>query len=218
MPSNPEKFSPETGLQALAAIYDANAANLYTYFNYSLQQIPCNTTSSAQYSLARNCTDCANAYKTWLCAVTIPRCEDFSNPSDWLMPRNAAQNFINGSSLMSMEPASTDQTLLQSVATNSSRNPVIDQTIEPGPYKEVLPCKDLCYELVRSCPAALGFGCPLAKKGLEDSYGRPGTGQIRCNYLGANYYVSGAHRHTRSVTSIAAFFVLSIVWNYSTML
>ncbi|KAG9818558.1 hypothetical protein KCU77_g17340, partial [Aureobasidium melanogenum] len=40
-------------------------------------------------------------------------------------------------------------------ATNSSRNPtIIVDTIAPGPYKEVLPCQDLCYSLVRSCPAA----------------------------------------------------------------
>jgi len=30
------------------ALYDSYAAQMYRYFNYSLQQIPCNTTSSAQ--------------------------------------------------------------------------------------------------------------------------------------------------------------------------
>ena len=44
--------------------------------------------------------------------------------------------------------------------TNSSRNPLIDQVIKPGPWKEVLPCEDVCYRLVQSCPAALGFACP----------------------------------------------------------
>src|SRR5271156_4437513 len=99
VPSNPDKFSPTTGLPDLAATYDQNAATLYQAFNYSLQQIPCNTTSSAQYSLARNCDDCASAYKQWLCAVTIPRCDDFSSTAPWLMPRNTAQNFVNGSSM-----------------------------------------------------------------------------------------------------------------------
>jgi calcium channel MID1 len=197
VPTNPDKFSPETGLANLAALYDSNAAQMYQYFNYSLQQIPCNTTSSAQYSLARTCDDCARAYKQWLCAVTIPRCADFSNPSGYLKPRNVGQPFINGSSISSDLSLSTgqDQTLLAAVATNSSRNPLIDTSIQPGPYKEVLPCEDLCYGLVQSCPASLGFACPIAGKGLEESYGKRVNGSegiISCSYLGAAYYLSGS--------------------------
>jgi calcium channel MID1 len=87
-------------------------------------------------------------------------------------------------------------TLLNLMATNSSRNPLIDQTIEPGPYKEVLPCEDLCYDLVQSCPAILGFGCPIRGKGLELSYGKRSndSGIITCSYLGAAYYLSGSGR------------------------
>jgi calcium channel MID1 len=197
VPTNPDKFSPETGLANLAALYDSNAAQMYQYFNYSLQQIPCNTTSSAQYSLARTCDDCARAYKQWLCAVTIPRCADFSNPSGYLKPRNVGQPFINGSSISSDPSLSTgqDQTLLDAVATNSSRNPLIDTSIQPGPYKEVLPCEDLCYGLVQSCPASLGFACPITGKGLEESYGKRVNGSegiISCSYLGAAYYLSGS--------------------------
>lgn len=57
----------------------------------------------------------------------------------------------------------------------------------PGPYKEVLPCEEMCYELVRSCPASLEFACPLAERGLEISYGKPSSDQINnmtCNYVG----------------------------------
>lgn len=192
VPTNPEKYSPLTGLPELSALYDSNAASLYTYFNYSLQQIPCNTTSTAQFSLTRNCDDCARAYKAWLCAVTIPRCEDYSNDAPHLKPRNVGQPFINGSTI-GPQSSHFDQSLLAAVATNSSRNPIIDQDINPGPYKEVLPCEDLCYDLVQSCPAALGFGCPYAGRGLEDSYGkRNHSGFITCSYLGAAYYLSGS--------------------------
>lgn len=196
VPANPNKFSPTTGLQDLAATYDQNAAAMYQLFYYSLQQIPCDTTSDAQYSLARNCDDCAHAYKQWLCAVTIPRCEDFSNLSPWLKPRNTAQNFVNGSSLTFAANDATGQALLNSVATNQSRNPLIDSAIAPGPYKEVLPCEDLCYDLVQSCPAILGFGCPIRGKGLEQSYGSRSndSGIITCSYLGAAYYLSGSRR------------------------
>lgn len=69
-------------------------------------------------------------------------------------------------------------------AFSSSRNPMIDTKIRPGPYKELLPCKDICYNLVRSCPAALQFACPLEGHGLNYSYGNPNPhpgSEITCN-------------------------------------
>jgi len=199
VPSNPDKYSPLDGLADLAAVYDSYAAQMYQYFNYSLQQIPCNTTASAQYSLARNCDDCARAYKQWLCAVSIPRCEDWSNDASYLARRNMAQKFPNGtvpSWISSPDPA--QKVLLNSVQSNSSRNSeIIDDVIQPGPYKEVLPCIDLCYDLVQSCPAALGFGCPRGKY-QNMSYGvrDPDPGILSCSYLGAAYYLSDAIRDT----------------------
>ena len=195
VPTNPDLFSPTTGLPELAATYDAYAARMYQYFNYSLQQIPCNTTSSAQYSLVRNCTDCARAYKQWLCAVTIPRCEDYNQTGPGLMARNVGQSFSNGSSIADLPGWNADlqQPLLDAVATNSSRNPNIDDKIRPGPYKELLPCEDLCYDLVQSCPASLGFSCPLKGRGLEQSYGfRSGPDNLTCSYLGAAFFLSEA--------------------------
>jgi calcium channel MID1 len=197
VPTNPDLFSPLDGLPELQARYDSYAAQMYQYFNYSLQQIPCNTTSSAQYSLVRNCTDCARAYKQWLCAVTIPRCDDYNKTGPGLIARNVAQPFANGSSISTLPGWNSElqQPLLDSVATNSSRNPIIDRDIRPGPYKELLPCEDLCYDLVQSCPAALGFSCPLRGRGLEESYGfRSGADNLTCSYLGAAFFLSSANR------------------------
>lgn len=197
VPSNPEKYSPLDGLPELAAEYDSYASQMYQYFNYSLQQIPCNTTATAQYSLARNCDDCARAYKQWLCAVTIPRCEDWNNSADYLQPRNIAANFVNGSTPAWVQnPGAGEQMLLNSAQSNSSRNPqIIDDIIQPGPYKEVLPCIDLCYDLVQSCPAALGFGCPQGKYQNQSYQVRdPDSGVLRCSYLGAAYYLSEGSR------------------------
>jgi calcium channel MID1 len=198
VPSNPQLFDPSTGVPKLAALYDSNAATLYQNFNYSLQQIPCKTPSVQQYSLARTCDDCARAYKTWLCAVTIPRCEDFSSPEQFLMPRNTAADFVNGSSLSSLNLYNADNITAwnTAVASNSSRNPLIDSDVKPGPYKEVLPCEDLCYDLMQSCPASLGFGCPIEGRGLNVSYGKRSrdAGEISCSYLGAAYYLSGSWR------------------------
>ena len=58
---------------------------------------------------------------------------------------------------------------------------MIDTVIKPGPYKELLPCKDICYNLIRSCPAALQFACPLEGHGLNYSYGSPHPGSVTCN-------------------------------------
>ncbi|KKZ63378.1 hypothetical protein EMCG_02309 [[Emmonsia] crescens] len=180
VPSNPSLTRDD-----LAKFYDTYAANLYKNFSRSLAQIPCNTSATSQYSLARNCTHCAAAYKQWLCAVTIPRCADFSSTLPFLRPRNTAQQFPNNTVI------ELDSPLRQMVLSNSSRNPLIDEQIKPGPYKEVLPCQELCHELVQSCPSALGFSCPT-ERWLNDSYGmKSADGDITCSYLGAAYFLNG---------------------------
>lgn len=229
VPSNPDLVSDYPAFQAL---YDNSTLKSYHHFNYSLQQIPCNTVPEAQYSLAQNCSNCAKAYKDWLCAVSIPRCADFSSYAPYLQKRNMGQPFLNGSFLPSsllhasytpMSKAPTlegtvaySQTHFSSRATNSSRNPLIDEQIKPGPYKEVLPCADLCYGLVQACPAALGFGCPYPGKGLEMSYGDRrgnGNGTLSCSYLGAYVYTGGVGR-----VEVGVGFMVSVVVGMALML
>ncbi|TKA77063.1 hypothetical protein B0A55_04409 [Friedmanniomyces simplex] len=207
VPSNPYKYN----ITGLRAEFDNYTSVSYQQFNYSLQQIPCNTTSDAKYSTVRNCDDCAAAYKQWLCAVSIPRCEDFTNPATYLQKRNMGQAYFNNQSYLSpdvlnqqytpMSRAPTlagspayNQTFISSLATNSSRNwAIIDTLIQPGPYNELLPCEDLCYSLVQSCPASLGFGCPYPGRGLEAGYGvRSKNGTLTCSFLGAVYDFNAA--------------------------
>jgi hypothetical protein len=179
VPSNPNKT-----VEDLRQIYDNYTSKYYKNFDYSLQQIQCNATAESMFSLAVNCTDCAAQYKQWLCSVSIPRCADFTSNDTYLQVRNAGQEFINGTSLPENDP------LRWSPLTNQSRNPIIDTDIKPGPYKEILPCKDICHDMVKSCPAALGFGCPTGKW-LNASYGyRDPNGDITCSYLGAAYYLN----------------------------
>ncbi|KAL5334557.1 stretch-activated Ca2+-permeable channel component-domain-containing protein [Aspergillus crustosus] len=160
VPSN-----PSMNLTELRTKYDNYAADLYKSFNYSLQQIQCNTSNETIFSMAVNCDDCASAYKSWLCAVTIPRCDDYSGTtnSSAVMIRNAAQPFPNGTAI-------TNKTLLGNPVTNRSRHHgLIDIEIKPGPYKEVLPSVDVCHRLLRNCPMTLGFACPKGKW-LTQSY------------------------------------------------
>lgn len=226
VPSNPLKYN----ITELRQMFDNYTSVNYQMFSYSLQQIPCNTTSDAQYSLAKNCTDCAAAYKQWLCAVSIPRCEDFTNPATYLQPRNLGQAYFNNGSMLSdeflnrpyapMSRAPTiegslayNQTYNTSLATNSSRNPIlIDDQIMPGPYKELLPCEDLCYSLVQSCPASLGFGCPYPGRGLEAGYGiRSHNGTLTCSYLGAVYEMNAGENLVAPVLKALIFMALAVL-------
>ncbi|CAK7274875.1 hypothetical protein SEPCBS57363_006388 [Sporothrix epigloea] len=189
VPGNPERFASAADL---ASVYDTYASDMFNTFMKVLAQIPCEAPDTQRYSLARNCSDCQAAYKTWLCSVAIPRCSDFSDNSPWLQPRAISQPFPETGIFLDAAIAAQYPNIS---AFNSSRNPFIDETIAPGPYKEVLPCEDLCYNLVQSCPSAIGFSCPRpAKYGFNTSYGIRTSadlnGFVTCNYPGAAHYFS----------------------------
>ncbi|KAI1076255.1 stretch-activated Ca2+-permeable channel component-domain-containing protein [Whalleya microplaca] len=208
VPGNPETFPNAT---ALSAFYDNYTRTMYDNFDKVLQQAPCETTPASQYSLARNCNDCKTAYKNWLCSVAIPRCEDFSSPNrSGLQMRNINTPFPNGSFV----DAKIRESLGRQKAFSASRNAAIDETVQPGPYKELLPCDDLCYELVRSCPASMEFSCPQpdSEYGYETSYAqRTDNGNLSCNYPGSAHYPSGASALSTSCAGFALLLGLLLV-------
>ncbi|RUS21475.1 stretch-activated Ca2+-permeable channel component-domain-containing protein [Endogone sp. FLAS-F59071] len=119
---------------------------------------------TTRYSLVRTCTDCINDYKRWLCAVTIPRCADDT------VPMNVFNQFVN---------------------TTTSRNPWFNTT---GSWNELLPCADLCYNIVQSCPPFLNFVCPPNLDLMLQQYGfwldnSERTNQPTCNSLGLNFSI-----------------------------
>ena len=192
VPSNNNTF-PNTTL--LANFYDDFARDMYANFNKNLAQIQCEAESTQRYSLVRNCSQCAEAYKAWLCFVTIPRCEDFTKEDSYLWPRAINQPFPDKSTL----PQSQIDSILanKTGGVNTSRIARIDDVVKPGPYKEVLPCEDLCYNIVQSCPASLGFSCPQPGMiGFDQSYGQrteeDANGVITCNYPGSAHYFSSS--------------------------
>ncbi|KAI2643673.1 stretch-activated Ca2+-permeable channel component-domain-containing protein [Xylaria nigripes] len=185
VPGNATNFPNAT---ALAAFYDDYTRAMWDSFDKVLQQTPCEAPSTQRYSLVRNCDDCKQAYKRWLCSVAIPRCEDFSSPEHpSLQMRNINAPFPDGS----LVSEGIREYYGKRLAFNSSRNPAIDTMIQPGPYKEVLPCDFLCNELVQSCPASMGFSCPLpsSKYGFETSYAIPNaSSELSCNYPGSAHF------------------------------
>ena len=190
VPANADLFPDVTDLEAF---YDNYTRTMYENFEKSLQQVQCEAPPENRYSLVKSCDDCRQAYKNWLCSVAVPRCEDFSEPDrPYLQARNIDKPFPNNQSRLPEEVRSLHE---NETAYTSSRNPLIDEVVQPGPYKEVLPCDDVCYQLVQSCPAALGFDCPLRGSiGFDVSYGRRDGEGVTCNYPGSAHYPSASGR------------------------
>ncbi|KAJ4311266.1 hypothetical protein N0V94_008023 [Neodidymelliopsis sp. IMI 364377] len=183
----PSSLEYKNNDDALKELYDSQAKSYFKNFTNSLDQIACDAPSTAKYSLARNCNNCREDYKTWLCSVLIPRCEDWTAKDIWLRPRNINANFSDGTfpyaNNMSAEFNATHR---DRFGFSKSRNPMIDDTIKPGPYKEMLPCEDLCFDIVRSCPAQLGFSCPNSPaKDLTYGQRDPKGDVLTCSFPGA---------------------------------
>ncbi|SCU97328.1 LAME_0F19306g1_1 [Lachancea meyersii CBS 8951] len=147
---------------AIAIMYDEIAKSLYANFSKALQIIPCDTELDAKYSPLRSCDDCADAYRNWLCAVSIPRCTTLQ--SEYFIHRKKDDN----------------------------RNDYLNQQIQPlNDYFEVLPCIDMCYSLVTDCPSDFQFSCP-SKKSHSNlfylSYNVYKSDQPfdTCNYVGSS--------------------------------
>ncbi|KAI5956577.1 MID1 [Candida jiufengensis] len=139
-------------------IYDNYAQNLYENFTKALQQIPCDTVPEAIYSNLKSCEDCAESYKDWLCAVSIPRCNT----------KNSTGYKLRNSS--------------------NQRNPFMRDTISPNSdYYEVLPCVNVCHAIVKDCPADFGFLCPTRNESISLSYYwdlNTSDQWPSCNYVG----------------------------------
>ncbi|KAG7820476.1 hypothetical protein KL928_001913 [Ogataea angusta] len=126
----------------LAALYDNYSSSLYVYFDYALQQIPCDTELDSRYSPIVTCDDCRQSYRQWLCAVTIPRCSTLDAP------------------------------LYKLYNESEGRTDFIAETIQPPlSYYEVLPCLNICQAIVRDCPPDFGFKCPSTSALIKRSYG-----------------------------------------------
>ncbi|KAJ7638135.1 stretch-activated cation channel Mid1 [Mycena rosella] len=94
------------------------------------------------YSPLVSCADCQRAYRTWLCAISLPRCGDADSA-----PANAA--------------------LLPSQAPDA-RNPAFPAG---NTYTQLLPCLETCTATDRACPNFLGFRCPIPQFNAAQSYG-----------------------------------------------
>ncbi|KAF9942440.1 stretch-activated cation channel mid1 [Mortierella alpina] len=166
--------------------YDDFSSNLMDNFKKVLAQYDC---TRSQYSLIRNCTDCTRAYRRWLCGVSIPRCTDTEDIAD---PRNTG--YVPPSTYsdpsVAENPYLVDRVkgpVIVERDTNTSRGAIAQLSqsnalMNPGQYGEVLPCIDLCFDVVQSCPNFLGFNCPV--KNMAGNYASMNSEGFQCNGLG----------------------------------
>lgn len=145
-------------------IYDNFVKNLYQNFSKALQQVACDTVPEAIYSNVRSCDDCADSYRDWLCAVSIPRC----------VAKNATGYQLRNDT--------------------SQRNDFIKDIIRPvEDYYEILPCVNVCHAIVRDCPSDFAFQCPTRNESIAFSYywaEDTGTQWPSCNYVGKMFIKS----------------------------
>ena len=93
---------------------------------------------------------------------------------------------------------------------NKSRVRVLEQTMEINqPFVELPPCIDLCYNVTRSCPVVIKFGCPRLKS-INSTYGDSiapdGVIGQSCNSLGMNFSISNV-----AVTVVQWTFIIPIL-------
>lgn len=110
------------------------------------------------YSPIQTCDSCADAYRTWACAVSLPRCGEIPSSLASIL---AAQPTSSGES-NSIHTLPTPALLPSS---NNSRIP------SNNSYNELLPCIETCHAVDRACPPTFGWICPSAAVNANFSYG-----------------------------------------------
>jgi calcium channel MID1 len=122
-------------------------------FTASLLTVAC---GRDHYSPLQTCADCQEAYRHWLCAVSLPRCGEF--PSSAQQPQ---------------QPPPQQQVLLPALLPQPSGTPPRNAALGNSTgYTALLPCIETCNAADRACPIFLGFRCPSGDKPTaQESYG-----------------------------------------------
>ena len=115
------------------------------------------------YSPLQTCLDCQEAYRTWLCSISFPRCgESPTSSSSSTTVTSATASASSGTTTIS--PA-----LVVQEANVNQRNPNLPNTTSA--VEILLPCLETCNAVDRACPNFLGFACPVPRFNANVSYG-----------------------------------------------
>lgn len=196
---------------SLVSFFNSTISASMTNFTRTMTTFPCDS-DMGMYSVVSTCDDCINAYRDYLCAVTMPRCTDapsnatlndtttsawsssdgqgpplpsYAIPSDYTTSLVRTDPFASRTPLFGPSNLSTTFPSLF----NSSYRPTQSNLVaeSPFPYTETPPCLDVCYLVEARCPPFLGWTCP------KDNDGSPGGGTGSAAY-GVTRDVSAAER------------------------
>ena len=117
-----------------------------TNFTTMLLTFPCGRDI---YSPLQTCESCQEAYRTWLCSISFPRCAE--------------------PPLTSSSPSSPTPALTPPQSDSNARNPYLPNVTYS--YQTVLPCLEVCSAADRACPNFLGIKCPVPRFNAASSYG-----------------------------------------------
>lgn len=120
------------------------------------------------YSFISTCDDCLEAYRTWNCAITMPRCTDApsdaklntSSSLEWAIPDSYQQTLLRAEPLVSRTPAFAPYLLADTFPSLSFNSTVTTADQTPFPYAEVPPCLDACQLVGARCPPMFSWPCP----------------------------------------------------------
>lgn len=152
----------------LVSYYNASLASSIANFTRSLSTFPCNSTAMGGYSFISTCDDCLEAYRTWSCAITMPRCTDApsdaklntSTSLEWSIPEAYQQTLLRAEPLVSRTPAFAPSLLADTFPSLSFNSTVTTADQSPFPYDEVPPCLDSCQLVGARCPPMFSWPCP----------------------------------------------------------
>ncbi|GJJ14383.1 hypothetical protein Clacol_008647 [Clathrus columnatus] len=152
LPPPPDGATTYTSTNLPTSIADPLISTI-TNFTIALLTLAC---GRDLYSPIQTCEDCAFAYRSWACAVSLPRCaEPLPNES---------------STTSSLKPALIDHPS-EPVRTNLTLDNPSPSTPQITTYTELLPCIETCTLVDRACPPLFVWECPVIGVTANNSYG-----------------------------------------------
>ncbi|GAA5862046.1 hypothetical protein JCM3774_006151 [Rhodotorula dairenensis] len=182
------------GTSQLISYFNETVSASLANFSRTLTTFPCDKEPYGLYSVVSKCADCLDAYRDYVCAVTMPRCDDApptvalnnsvpdtydSNGeliASWLLPDSYQTSLVRADPFASRTPLFGPANLssIFPFLFNQSYPPDPDNLVDesPFPYNEIPPCLDVCNLVQARCPPFLQFVCPKT-----DGFGpKGGTG------------------------------------------
>lgn len=177
---------------SLVSFFNSTLSASLANFSRTLTTFPCGSKDMGLYSIVSTCDDCLDAYRTFLCSTTLPRCTTRRPPrhsTTRVVPSSLRGTSRAGPSRTSSrprsvgDPAASRTPLLGPTALGATFPSLFNasypataahaQAESPFPYAEVPPCLDVCYLVEARCPPFLGWTCPRGK--VDDLYGGTGS-------------------------------------------